>query len=95
MEPTIKQRLRDWLSLQAKAFKESVFYLGEDDKKSFASTFTTDGIHMDGSRRVAMALNIPLKEEPWENDGYVATYVSFVYEDVEFYSLENFRYEED
>lgn len=51
-----------------------------------------NAIHMSNSlREMATAMGLEVAEKSWECDGSVATHISFVYKDILFFQLENFR----
>lgn len=53
-------------------------------------------IHMSNStREMATAMGLEVVEKSWECNGYVATFISFVYQDIQFFELENYRKRDD
>lgn len=85
-----KESLRKWLDLQAKCYKElfSNRVLNEDIKNI---EIGVEKVHILGGRIICKTLGIESIEEPWECTGSTATRISFEWNGVNFFTLEDFK----
>lgn len=82
MEKEQAKKILDDISKSLNTMKQHEIYICSD----------VNIIHMSNSlREIAKAVGLEVVGKPWECDGFVATHISFVYEGIQFFELENYR----
>lgn len=82
MEKEKVKKMLDDISQSVKTMKQHEYYICSN----------VDAVHMSNClREIAKEMKLTLTEEPWECEGMMATEISFVYEGVIFFELENYR----
>lgn len=83
MEKERAQKIVDDISNSVNALRQYSEYICDCKAKE---------IHMSQCiRRIAEAMGLDVNEKPWQCGNAVATEISFVYEGVRFFELENYR----
>lgn len=86
-----KEKLQKWLSIQADAVKTLVDNRDfDEDIRTVVTSEYQQQIHL-GARKIANTLGLQLHERSWKAQGATANYISFEYEGVVFFQLEDYE----
>jgi hypothetical protein len=89
-----KMALLKWLTAQSNIYKHVKQYQ-DFDENIYSLISVESEIHVRGALLICETLNIPFTMEDWSNEDAKAERVTFEWNGVKFFSLENFRTESE
>ena len=89
-----EEKLKGWLDWQSDIYKNAKKY--QDFDENIWSLISVESeIHVHGALLICETLNIPFTMEDWSTADAKAERVTFEWNGVKFFSLENFRVESE
>lgn len=89
-----EEKLKGWLDWQSDIYKNAKKHQ-DFDEKICSLTIIENGVQVHGALLICETLNIPFTMEDWSTADSKAEQVTFEWNDVKFFSLENFRVESE
>ena len=86
-----KQKLMEWLNVQARLQKESIANNWFDKEYVIGNIVVRDGVQLEGILLLCETLGLAYEKEDWKCEQNVADEISFIHNGVRFYGLENYR----
>ena len=86
-----KQKLMEWLDLQARLQKESKENQYFDKELDIQNMAVRSDIHLENAQLIVNLLEIPYTANKWECKGATAIEITFRWNGVVFFSLENYE----
>jgi hypothetical protein len=89
-----KEKLKGWLDLQSDIYKNAKKHQ-DFDEGICSLAIIESGVQIRGALLICETLNIPFTMEDWSSEDAKAEQVTFEWNGVKFFSLENFRTESE
>ena len=86
-----KQKLMEWLDLQARLQKESRKNRYFDQEREIENIMVRNDVQLSSVLPICEMLGLAYEKEDWECGEMVADEISFIHNGVRFYGLENYR----